>query len=84
MEHKFEIFSAGCTLCKRAIEILKDEVPDKYEIVEYNIQSPIKEEIQEKITNYKINAVPSIIIDEKYKVTRIPKPEEISKIIAGF
>ena len=84
MEHKFEIFSAGCDLCKKAIEILKNEVPERYEIVEYDMQIPIKEEIQEKITKYKINAVPSIIVDEKYEVTGIPKPEEISKIIADF
>ena len=49
MGHKFEIFSAGCGLCKNAIEILKTNVSDKDEIIEYNLQDPIQEEIQVKI-----------------------------------
>ena len=41
MGHKFEIFSGGCELCKKAIETLKDIVSEKHEIVEYSLQSPI-------------------------------------------
>ena len=81
MEHKFEIFSAGCELCKNAIEILRNNICEKCEIVEYDLQSPIQEEIQEKIKKYDIKAVPSIIVDEEHKIIGIPKPDEIKKFI---
>ena len=81
MEHKFEIFTAGCVLCKTAIEKLSNIVSEKYEFVEYNLQNPIQEEIQEKIKKYDITVVPSIIVDEKHKFTGIPKPEDIKKTI---
>jgi glutaredoxin len=81
MSHKFEIFSAGCSLCKRAIEVLKNTIGDNCEISEYNLQNSNQEEIQEKIKKYDITAVPSIIVDEKYKIIGIPKPDEIKDII---
>jgi len=50
MGHKFEIFSAGCNLCKSALETLRNSVCEECEIVEYDLQNPIKGEIQEKIS----------------------------------
>ncbi|MFX1455650.1 MAG: thioredoxin family protein [Promethearchaeota archaeon] len=81
MGHKFEIFSGGCELCKKAIETLKDIVSEEHEIVEYSLQSPIQIEIQEKIKKYDITVVPSIIVDEEHKYTGILKSLEIKKII---
>ena len=81
MGHKFEIFSAGCDLCKNAIEILMNNICEKCEIIEYNLHDQIQEEIQEKIKKYDIRAVPSIIVDEEHKIIGIPKPDEIKKII---
>jgi len=84
MGHKFEIFSGGCELCKKAIETLKDIVSEKHEIIEYSLQSPIQEEVQEKIKKYDINVVPSIIVDEEHKHIGILKSDEIKKIIEDF
>ncbi|NVM34125.1 MAG: thioredoxin family protein [Candidatus Lokiarchaeota archaeon] len=81
MGHKFEIFTAGCVLCKSAIEILKNTISEKSEFVEYNLQNPIQEDTQEKINKYEIKVVPSIIVDEKHKFIGIPKPEDIKKIV---
>ncbi|MFW9968944.1 MAG: thioredoxin family protein [Candidatus Odinarchaeota archaeon] len=81
MGHKFEIFSAGCELCKNAIEILKNNVCEKCEIIEYDLKQPIQDKVQEKIKKYDIIAVPSIIVDEKHKIIGIPKPDYIKKII---
>lgn len=82
MGHKFEVFSAGCELCKNAIEILRNNVCENCEIVEYSLKIPIKEEVREKIKKYDITTVPSIIVDEEHKYIGIPKPEEIKKIIS--
>ena len=81
MGHKFEIFSGGCELCKKAIETMKDTLSEKHKIVEYSLMSPIQEEVQEKIKKYDITVVPSIIVDEEHKYTGILQPEEIKKII---
>ncbi len=84
MGHKFEIFSAGCELCKNAIEVLRNTVCEKCEIIEYNLQNPIHEEIQKKIKKYDIEVVPSIIVDEEHKYIGILKSDEIKKIIADI
>ncbi|MFX1307784.1 MAG: thioredoxin family protein [Promethearchaeota archaeon] len=84
MGHKFEIFSAGCELCKNAIEILRNNICEECEIIEYNLKDPIQEEIKKKIKKYEIKAVPSIIVDEEYKIIGIPDSEEIRKIIANI
>ncbi|MFW9830051.1 MAG: thioredoxin family protein [Candidatus Thorarchaeota archaeon] len=81
MGHKFEIFSGGCELCMKAIETLKELVSENHEIVEYSLQSPIQEEVKEKIKKYDIKVVPSIIVDQEHKYTGILQPEEIKKII---
>ena len=84
MGHKFEIFSGGCELCKKTIETLKDIVSEKHEIIEYSLQSPIQENVQEKIKKYDIDVVPSIIVDEEHKYIGILKSDEIKKIIEDF
>ncbi len=84
MGHKFEIFSGGCELCNNAIEILRNTVSEEYEIIEYNLRSPIQEEVQEKVKKYDIKSVPSIIVDEEHKYLGILKSEEIKKIIEDF
>ncbi len=81
MGHKFEIFSGGCELCKKAIETMKDTLSEKHNIVEYSLMSPIQEEVQEKIKKYDITVVPSIIVDEEHKYTGILQSEDIKKII---
>jgi len=81
MGHKFEIFSGGCELCKKAIETLKHNISENDEIIEYSLLSPIKEEIYEKIKKYDINVVPSTIVNEMQKYIGILKPTKIKKII---
>ncbi len=84
MSHKFEIFSAGCDLCKNASETLRNAVCEKCEIVEYNLQNPIQDDLQEKIKKYDIKVVPTIIVDEEHKYIGILKSDEIKKIIADI
>ncbi len=84
MGHKFEIFSGGCVLCKNAIEVLRSNICEKCEIIEYELQDPLQEDILEKIKKYNIKSVPSIIIDEERKIIGIPKPDDIKKIIADI
>jgi len=82
MGHKFEIFSAGCDLCKSAIETLRNNICEECEIIEYDLQNPIKEETQEKIKKYDINVVPTIIVDEEHKYVGNLTSDEVKNIIA--
>ena len=83
MSHKFEIFSAGCDLCKQAIETVKQNACENCEIIEYDLQKPIRGEIKEKLEKYDVMVVPTIIVDEKDKYTGTLKPEDFKKIYSG-
>ncbi len=65
--HIFEIFSAGCPLCKD-IEIRKN--PGCTQKV-YDVSHADKE-TESKMKEYGIKAVPTIVIDGKYKVVGVP------------
>jgi len=63
----FEIFSADCPLCKN-IEILKN--PECVQKI-YDVNH-IDKETEAKMKKYGIKAVPTIVIDGKYKVVGVP------------
>jgi glutaredoxin len=65
--HTFEVFSANCPLC-RNIEIKKNEGCSQ-KVYDANKMTP---EIREKIKRYGITAVPTVIVDGKYKVVGMP------------
>ncbi|MDE1863071.1 MAG: thioredoxin family protein [Thaumarchaeota archaeon] len=66
-KHTFEIFSANCSLC-RNIEIRKHEGCNQ---TTYNVNN-MTAEIREKMEKYGIKAVPTTIIDGKYKIVGLP------------
>ena len=65
--HTFEIFSANCPLCKN-IEIIKN--PECTQII-HDVNSTDKE-TKTKMEKYGIKAVPTIVVDGKYKVVGVP------------
>jgi len=66
-KHAFEIFSANCPLCKN-VEIKKQEGCSQ-KIYDVNNMTA---ETREKMEKYGITAVPTTVIDGKYKVVGIP------------
>lgn len=66
-KHTFEIFSANCPLC-RNIEIRKNEGCSH---IVYDVNNATSE-VKEKMKKYGIKAVPTTVIDGKYKVVGIP------------
>lgn len=82
MGHKFEIFSAGCDLCKQAIETVRNNACENCEIVEYDLQSPISSEVKEKLEKYDVMVVPTIIVDEKDRYTGNLNSADLEKIFA--
>lgn len=65
--HTFETFSARCSLCKN-IEIIKN--PECTHII-HDVDH-MDEETKIKMKKYGIKAVPTIVVDGKYKIVGRP------------
>ena len=60
MNHKIEIFSAGCTCCNKAIDMMKSIADDKDEVIILNMSEPV---VTERAIELGIQSVPTILID---------------------
>ena len=58
---KIEVFSAGCSACKEAIEMVK-RVAASHELVIHDMN---KSEVVSKAKQYGIRTVPAVVIDGK-------------------
>ena len=71
MPHTIEIFSADCPLCKNVIKDVENgKCPDCTEII-YDINKKT-DEIEHKMKKYGITAVPTTVMDGKFKVVGTP------------
>ena len=66
-----EIFSANCHLCKEIIDIIEVGKCEGCKRIVYNINN-MSNDVKAKMNNYRINAVPTTIIDGKIKIVGIP------------
>ncbi len=80
MGHKFEIFTAGCSLCQTAVRQLKEAVCEKCQVIEYNLNQSAEAVVLAK--KFSIKAVPTIVVDGKIKIEGIPSTEAIKEIIS--
>ncbi len=81
MGHKFEIFTAGCSLCQTALKQLKEAICEKCQVIEYNLNQSADAGVLAK--KYNIKVVPSIVVDGEIKFEGTPSIEEIKKIISN-
>jgi len=70
MGHKIKIFSGNCELCKKAISIVE---VGKCKDCELEVIDVSEDKNKELIKIFKINAVPTIIIDNEIKIVGIPE-----------
>jgi glutaredoxin 3 len=56
---KVEIFSAGCSVCKETIEMVK-RLAGSHEVVIHNMK---KSEIASKAKQYGVRSVPAVVVD---------------------
>ena len=59
---KIEIFSAGCSTCKKTIELVKRLAGSSHELVVHDMH---KSETATKAKNYGVRSVPAVVIDGK-------------------
>jgi hypothetical protein len=60
MNHKIEIFSAGCTCCTKAIDMVNSVAGDKDEVIILDMSEPV---VTNRAIELRIQSVPTILID---------------------
>ena len=61
MAKKIEVFSAGCSVCKETIEMVK-RLAGSHELVIHDMN---KSEIATKAKGYGVRSVPAVVVDGK-------------------
>ena len=61
MAKKIEVFSAGCSVCKETIDMVK-RLAGKQEVVIHDMN---KSELAAKAKGYGVRSVPAVVIDSK-------------------
>jgi len=59
---KIEVFSAGCSVCKETIEMVKRLAGSAYELVIHDMH---KSDVALKAKSYGVRSVPAVVIDGK-------------------
>ena len=80
MVSKIEIFTAGCALCSEAISTVREAT--KYcgcEVIEHRIGRMLSEQAEK----YKIQSVPSVVIDGQLVYSGKVSSEELKKYLGG-
>lgn len=62
MAKKIEVFSAGCSTCKEAIEMVKRVAGSSHEVVVHDMQLS---DVASKAKGYGVRSVPAVVIDGK-------------------
>lgn len=81
MKHKMEIFSADCPLCKETIKMVKDAECCKES--EIQVHTCLGDECCKPAKNYKIKAVPTIVVDGMIAIEGKPTLQELNKIVGS-
>ena len=68
MNRKVEIFTAGCPVCDPVIKLVKDIARDSDgnfldDITIYNLADKPEKAALDKMRDYKINRIPSVVVD---------------------
>jgi glutaredoxin 3 len=61
MAKKIEVFSAGCSACKEAIEMVK-KIAGSHQLVIHDMN---RSEVATKAKSYGVRSVPAVVIDGK-------------------
>ena len=82
MKHKIEVFTADCPLCGETLKSIKETMCSECTVTEYNIREQCESKIcLEKMKEYGITAVPTIVIDEREIIEGKPSSQRIKKAL---
>jgi len=82
MGHNIEVFTSGCYLCKETMQIIQNAKCSECTVTEYNIREKCESEIcLEKAKEYRIKAVPTIVVDGKIVIEGKPTPRQVREAL---
>ncbi|MEK7241931.1 MAG: thioredoxin family protein [Planctomycetota bacterium] len=65
-KRRIEVFTAGCLLCQQAVKMVRELACPSCEVVVYDlIKQCESKECLDKVKNYGIDRVPTIVVDGK-------------------
>lgn len=65
-KRKIEVFTAGCSVCEPAVEIVKSMACTDCDVIVYNVANPSEsKEYLEKVKTYGIKALPAVAVNGK-------------------
>jgi len=80
MGHNIEVFTAGCDLCKKTMEVIQGATCSECTITEYDIREKCENETcVRKAKEYGVKAVPTIVIDGKITIEGRPTIHQIKE-----
>lgn len=62
MNHTIEVFTAGCSICKGTIELMKKLASAEHEVQVHDMQ---EREVSTRAAQYGIRSIPAVVIDGK-------------------
>lgn len=77
MGKRIEVFTANCPLCKDTLELIKKEACSECEIIERRCSG---DECCQPAKDYRIKAVPTIVVDGKITIVGKPTSEQVKEI----
>lgn len=82
MGHNIEVFTSGCHLCKETMEIVQKAKCNECTVTEYNILEKCESEIcLKKAKEYRIKAVPTIVVDRKIAIEGKPALRQVREAL---
>ncbi len=82
MKHEIEIFTSGCYLCRKAVEIVEKAKCSECTLTEYNLSEKCESQIcLAKAKKYGIKATPTIVVDGKIAIEGKPPVEKVKKVL---
>ena len=74
MKHKIEVFSAGCKVCKDAIEVVHRLAGSDHEVVVRDMHQP---EVVSRAVQHGVRSLPAVMIDDKLLAGRAGVEEHV-------
>ena len=66
MKPIIEIFTAGCPVCNPVVQLVKETAGNSYDLIVYDlVKQGTEKPLADKIRQYGINSIPSIVVDGK-------------------
>lgn len=76
---RIEVFTADCPLCKETLQLIRQEACSECEIIERRC---LGDECCAPAKDYRINAVPTVVIDGKIRFVGKPSLAEVKSLFA--